>query len=105
LFLKPVEAQNKKSLEYPFSFLSNFDGDGYSISSMTRGLLDESPFEIGNFPKNILTYYWIHEGENDEEPWHLFCKIDTPDTENRLNGLILNLPSIRLNEQLTAMYR
>jgi hypothetical protein len=66
--------------EYPFSFISNNTKNGYSkyyvLSQFSRGLLDEEPIDPGNFPDNIEKYYWVHNGENDEEPWELLCKLN-----------------------------
>lgn len=81
--LKPLEKPNKNALRYPFSFIGEEDlGYDYETKHFCKGLLNEEPFDIGNFPKNISEYYWIHEGENDEEAWRLFCKIKLPTGED-----------------------
>ncbi len=74
---EPIDKLNLKALEYPFSFINK---DYYELSEICTGLVDEEPINIGDFPNNIVEYYWIHEGTNDEENWHLFCKVMTEDT-------------------------
>lgn len=57
-------------LEYPFSFLRNGE---YPRECKT---IPGQPLEdIGDFPENIAHYYWVHPGENDEEPWLTLCKL------------------------------
>lgn len=75
---KPRDKLNRKALEYPFSFINDHD-IYYKPSHICTGLVDEEPIEIGDFPNNINEYYWIHEGSNDEENWHLFCKVVAAD--------------------------
>jgi hypothetical protein len=68
----PILKPNEELLEYPFSFIDDHD---YITKDFCKGLPDEEPLDCGNFPKNITEYYWIHEGENDEEPWMCLCKL------------------------------
>lgn len=90
IVLTPLISPNIKSLQYPLSFISR-DGendsyhDPYYVKDFCKGLLEEEPFEIGDFPNNIVEYYWIHEGKNDEEAWQLFCKIKLPAEVNGNN--------------------
>ncbi len=73
----PISEPNKALLEYPFSFIDDHDNFGwtYKTKDFCKGLPDEEPLNCGDFPKNITEYYWIHEGENDEEPWMCLCKL------------------------------
>ncbi len=57
-------------LEYPFSFVRS--GDYLRECSPIPGQPEE---DIEDFPNNITEYYWIHEGENDVEPWLCLCKL------------------------------
>jgi hypothetical protein len=77
---EPIDKLNLKALEYPFSFINNND-IYYKPSEICTGLVNEEPINIGDFPNNIVEYYWIHEGTNDEENWHLFCKVITKEGE------------------------
>jgi hypothetical protein len=77
---EPIDKLNLKALEYPFSFINK---DYYELSEICTGLVDEEPINIGDFPNNIVEYYWIHEGTNDEENWHLFCKVMAEDTSDK----------------------
>lgn len=77
----PIEAPDKKALEYPFSFISVTDdedkwGTDYKIKDFSKGLLGEEKCDPGKFPDNIIEFYWIYEGTNDEEPWRCLCKLD-----------------------------
>jgi hypothetical protein len=69
-----IEKPKTTALEYPFSFIGTNDG-GYYTNEFSEGLLDEEKVDIGDFPNNIDEYYWIHEGANDEETWHLLCRV------------------------------
>ena len=81
---KSINKLNLRALQYPFSFIN--DDIYYKPEKICTGLVEEEPIKPGNFPNNILEYYWIHEGENDgmgdDEAWHLFCKIKAEDGEN-----------------------
>jgi hypothetical protein len=83
MLFKAIQNPDLTKLDYPFAFIRDINNDpdyyDYNVKDFYEGLPDEEPIkEIGNFPKNISEYYWIHEGENDEEPWKLLCKIHTP---------------------------
>lgn len=69
----PIAIPNRTALEYPFSFIVD---EEYQTRYFCRGLPDEEPLDCGDFPNNITEYYWIHEGENDVEPWMCLCKLD-----------------------------
>jgi hypothetical protein len=71
----PLSNPKIKSLEYPFSFIEN-DILAYIPSEFSRGFPDEEPIEVNEFPKNIVEYYWIKEGENDGDDWSCLCKLD-----------------------------
>jgi hypothetical protein len=77
----PLETPKKEQLSYPFSYIlgNNVEDEYnelYSTSDFAKGILGEEKCECGNFPNNIVEFYWIHEGENDEEPWECLCKLD-----------------------------
>ena len=83
----PLESPNSDALEYPLSFLEKssretprFDSlcQNYSVKAFCEGLLGEDAFDVGDFPRNITEYYWIHQGVNDETPWYLLCGINAP---------------------------
>ncbi len=91
LLLQPIAEPNKAALAYPFSYIGE-ESDAatggwgvyeneYDVDKFTDGLIDEEEFDAGDFPKNIVEYYWIHKGKNDEDAWHLFCKIAAPSGE------------------------
>jgi hypothetical protein len=68
--LQQQVSPDAKSLEYPFSFLR--------IGEYPREChpMPGQPLEdIGTFPENIAHYYWIHKGENDEQPWLALCRL------------------------------
>ena len=70
----PIATPNRKALEYPFSFIG--EEHYYIPHTFCKGLPDEEPLDCGAFPNNIIEYYWIHEGENDEEDWMCLCKLN-----------------------------
>jgi hypothetical protein len=91
LLLQPIAEPDKAALAYPFSYIGMesdaatggwgvYDNE-YNVEKFTDGLIDEAQFDAGDFPNNIVEYYWIHKGKNDEDAWHLFCKIAAPDGE------------------------
>ncbi len=59
-----------ESLEYPYSFLRNGEYD-----RTVNPIPGQAEEDIGTFPDNVTHYYWIHEGENDEEPWLALCRL------------------------------
>ncbi len=73
----PLASPNKDALVYPFSWIRmEDDGSGYLISDFSEGIIGEEKCECGDFPNNIIEFYWIHEGENDEDAWECLCKLD-----------------------------
>jgi hypothetical protein len=77
MLFNAIKTPDLEKLEYPFSYIT-FGWEDYNGKNSFVGLPDEKPIkDIGSFPKNILEYYWVHEGENDIEPWKLLCKIST----------------------------
>ncbi len=76
LCFTPLSKPKIKALEYPFEWIGE-ENYGYSVRDFCRGFADEEPGDPGNFPNNIVEYYWIKEGENDYEAWHCLCKLDT----------------------------
>jgi hypothetical protein len=92
---RPLLEPNTKGLKTPLSWIYEGEKDDwycswtdtfrgtdlktdYRVSAFCQGLLGEQTFDVGNFPHNITSYYWIHEGKNDEEAWYLLCQIQTP---------------------------
>jgi hypothetical protein len=68
-------------MQYPFSFILDVNDKDeylkdYNAFDFSEGLLGEEKINPGCFPNNISKYYWIHQGENDEEPWMLLCKLE-----------------------------
>jgi hypothetical protein len=75
----PLYNPQLSKLQYPFSFISQFDNDDalYITKNFIRPIpTDTTQSDPGNFPNNIKEYYWIREGENDGNPWELLCKLD-----------------------------
>jgi hypothetical protein len=70
-FFTPLENPKIDKLNYPFSFI----GEEYEIADICRGFVDEPPVDPGDFPNNIIEYYWIYEGENDGDAWECVCKL------------------------------
>ncbi len=69
----PLKEPVTNILDYPFSFIQ--DGS-YDVSFMCKGFADDyEPVDAGDFPANIESYYWIHEGTNDEGAWKCLCKL------------------------------
>lgn len=64
------ETPNPDALVYPFE---SIELNLYDIDP--RPIIGHESAPIGNFPKNIAYYYWIHEGENDGESWYCLCKL------------------------------
>jgi hypothetical protein len=76
----PIAEPDKKALSYPFSFIDGSEDEGwcggYDTADFTNGLLGEEKCDAGKFPDNIVEFYWIHEGHNDEDAWECLCKLD-----------------------------
>jgi hypothetical protein len=57
-------------LDYPYAFIGDRLTD-YQVDDFHRSIpLDAEPADAGPFPGNIVRYYWIYEGHNDEHPWY-----------------------------------
>jgi len=73
--LNLIKQENVENLiecmEYPFEYIRN--GEYFLEVSEIPGQPEE---DIGKFPDNIEEYYWISEGEGDENPWMTLCKLD-----------------------------
>ena len=76
----PIAEPDKAALKYPFSFIAGSEDEGwcgdYDTADFTEGLLGEEKCDAGKFPDNIVEFYWLHEGHNDEDAWQLLCKLD-----------------------------
>lgn len=70
----PIPSPDKEKLEYPFSFIG--DDNAFCVKDFVSGILTEDQPDPGNFPHNIVEYYWIHEGCNEEEDWMCLCRLD-----------------------------
>jgi hypothetical protein len=61
----------RTKLYEPFMFLH--EQFGYSVKSIYRQILTESPVDLGvypdTFPNNIAEYYWIEEGRAAVKSW------------------------------------
>ncbi len=78
----PIAEPDKKAFSYPFSCISCGEeqlwGPAYDTDDFCQGLLGEEPADrnCGKFPENIVEFYWLHEGHNDEDAWECLCKLD-----------------------------
>ena len=64
------ETPNPEALAYPFESIVT---DLYDITP--RPIIGHESAPIANFPNNIETYFWTHEGSNDDESWYCLCKL------------------------------
>lgn len=64
------ENPDPTALAYPFEYIGE-DDEGMT----PRPIIGHEPAPIENFPKNIETYYWAYEGQNDGESWYCLCKL------------------------------
>jgi hypothetical protein len=78
----PIAEPDRKAFAYPFSCISTGEEDSwcatYDTDDFCEGLLGEEPADrnCGKFPDNIVEFYWLHEGHNDEDAWQLLCKLN-----------------------------
>ena len=78
----PIAEPDKKAFAYPFSCISTGEEDdwceSYDTDDFCKGLLGEEADDLscGKFPDNIVEFYWLHEGHNDEDAWECLCKLD-----------------------------
>jgi hypothetical protein len=78
----PIAEPDKKAFNYPFSCISSGEEESwcptYDTDDFCEGLLGEEKdgLSCGKFPDNIVEFYWLHEGHNDEDAWECLCKLD-----------------------------
>lgn len=78
----PIAEPDKAAFSYPFSCISSSEEPGcwptYDTDDFCEGLLGEEKngLSCGKFPDNIVEFYWLHEGHNDEDAWECLCKLD-----------------------------
>jgi hypothetical protein len=78
----PIAEPDKAAFEYPFSCISTGEEESwcesYDTDDFCKGLLGEEADDLscGKFPDNIVEFYWLHEGHNDEDAWECLCKLD-----------------------------
>ena len=55
------------SLDYPLSYLGEYGG----TQGILKPLVGQEEIVLADdaFPTEVAEYFWIHPGENDEEPW------------------------------------
>jgi hypothetical protein len=82
LISTPIAEPDKAAFSYPFSCISTGEEDewceSYDTDDFCKGLLGEEADDLscGKFPDNIVEFYWLHEGHNDEDAWECLCKLD-----------------------------
>ena len=78
----PIAEPDKAAFSYPFSCISTGEEESwcesYDTDDFCKGLLGEEADDLtcGKFPDNIVEFYWLHEGHNDEDAWECLCKLD-----------------------------
>ena len=78
----PIAEPDSAAFSYPFSCISSGEEDSwcptYDTDDFCEGLLGEEKdgLSCGKFPGNIVEFYWLHEGHNDEDAWECLCKLD-----------------------------
>jgi hypothetical protein len=78
----PIAEPDKAAFSYPFSCISSGEEESwcptYDTDDFCEGLLGEEKdgLSCGKFPDNIVEFYWLHEGHNDEDAWECLCKLD-----------------------------
>ena len=72
-------ALDTRKMDMPFMFIH--EQFGYSVESIYRTLLTQSPVDLGTFPdcfpNTISEYYWIQEGKACVKPWIALGKLTT----------------------------
>ena len=80
LLSTPIAEPDKAALTYPFSFIAGSEEESwcptYNVDEWSEGLIGEDKCDAGKFPDNIVEFYWLHEGHNDEDAWECLCKLD-----------------------------
>ena len=78
----PIAEPDKAAFSYPFSCIGGAEEQSwcptYDTDDFCTGLLGEEDdgLSSGKFPDNIVEFYWLHEGHNDEDAWECLCKLD-----------------------------
>jgi hypothetical protein len=78
----PIVEPDRAAFSYPFSCISGGEEESwcatYDTDDFCTGLLGEEKDDLscGKFPDNIVEFYWLHEGHNDEDAWECLCKLD-----------------------------
>ncbi len=74
-----ASALDPRKMDMPFMFIH--EQFGYSVESIYRTLLTQSPVDLGTFPdtfpNTISEYYWIQEGHKSVKPWIALGKLTT----------------------------
>lgn len=69
------EGATSEGLSYPLSFLGS---EEYPIEEILCPLAtEEASLSVGSFPQNVTEWIWVHEGVQDEEPWHSLARLDS----------------------------
>ena len=82
LVATPIAEPDRSAFSYPFSCISCGEEGSwcatYDTDDFCEGLLGEEDTDhsCGKFPDNIVEFYWLHEGHNDEDKWECLCKLD-----------------------------
>lgn len=63
------------SLAYPFEFLRTGEYSRAITPLLGQTVEECATLDIGAFPDTIAEYFWVHTGENDEEPWLVLCRL------------------------------
>lgn len=66
--LRQQENPDPACLKYPFSFMDDY-------GRQVKPIPGQPVEDVGDFPNNIAHYFWIHEGQNDTEPWLTICRL------------------------------
>jgi len=85
----PLNQRSAESLVYPFSLLEGpsepsepsepSDPTNHPLRDIICVFLDEYPetvTAVGNFPHNIVRFYWIHADQTSSE-WDALARLDT----------------------------
>jgi hypothetical protein len=74
-----IATLDPRKMDMPFMFIH--EQFGYSVESIYRTLMTQSPVDLGTFPdtfpNTISDYYWIQEGQPFVKPWIALGKLTT----------------------------
>jgi hypothetical protein len=74
-----IATLDPRKMDMPFMFIH--EQFGYSVESIYRTLMTQSPVDLGTFPdtfpNTISEYYWIQEGQPSVKPWIALGKLTT----------------------------